>query len=319
MVYAQGEWHLYYQHNPFGIKWGNMHWGHAVSQDLVHWTELPEALFQKSLHDMAWSGGGLVDSRNSAGWKTGTQDPLVVAFTSTGRGECLAYSLDRGRTLVEYPHNPIIAHRGRDPKIIWYEPGQHWVLILYEEPLEEGVGSGGHGTAASFGYAIYTSPNLNRWIRQSFIPGWYECPELFEIDVEGQPGVKKWVIYGCVKNQADSAYVVGSFDGKTFTPEMQPIPAHAGPSFYAAQIFSHAPDPRHIMIGWLQGANYPGMPFSQGMTVPLELKLRRAQIHPRPTGCVSTRSASWTCCIPANFAGIRWISLRPTRSWPTLG
>jgi fructan beta-fructosidase len=139
LVYHQGEWHMFYQHNPFGVKWGNMHWGHAVSRDLVHWTELPEALFQKSLQDMAFSGGGLVDSANTAGWKTGAEDPLVVAFTSTGRGECLAYSLDRGRTLIEYPGNPFLPHQGRDPKIIWYEAGRHWVLIVYEEQPAGGV------------------------------------------------------------------------------------------------------------------------------------------------------------------------------------
>lgn len=274
LVYYQGEWHMFYQHNPFGVKWGNMHWGHAVSRDLVHWVELPEALYQKSLKDMAYSGGGLVDFNNTTGWKTGNDDPLVVAFTSTGRGECLAYSLDCGRTLVEFSGNPILAHQGRDPKIIWYEPGQHWVLIVYEEPLESGVGSGGHGTTASFGYAIYTSHNLKEFTRQSFLPGWYECPELFEIAVEDQPGQKLWVVYGCTKGQFNSAYQVGRFDGKTFTPVMEPVQAHIGPAFYAAQIFNHVPDNRRVMLGWLTHADYPGMPFSQGMTVPLELSLR---------------------------------------------
>ena len=291
MLYHQGEWHLFYQHNPFGVGWGNMHWGHAVSRDLVHWMELPEALYQKSLADMAYSGGGLVDAGNSAGWKQGVEDALVVAFTSTGRGECLAYSLDRGRTLMEFGGNPVIAHQGRDPKIIWYAPGKHWVMIVYEEPLESGSGSGGGGTAESFGYAIYTSTDLKDWQRppagttkrgQSFLPGWYECPELFEIAVDGQPGEMQWVVYGNLKGQNKSAYQVGSFDGRTFTPSMPPSPAHAGPSFYAAQIFSHAPQERRIMVGWLEKAAYPGMPFSQGMSVPLELSLRRAADETAP-------------------------------------
>lgn len=282
MVYHQGEWHLYYQHNPFGTRWGNMHWGHAVSRDLVHWMELPEALYQKSLADMAYSGGGLVDSADTAGWKTGSEDPLVAAFTSTGRGECLAYSLDRGRTLVEYDGNPILAHQGRDPKIIWYEPGKHWVMIVYEEPLESGVGAGGHADTESFGYAIYSSSNLKYWKKESFLQGWYECPELFEIEVDGHSGEAQWVVYGCLQGQYKSAYQVGSFDGRTFTPSMPPAPAHAGPNFYAAQIFSQAPQDRKVMIGWLAGAAYPGMPFSQGMTVPLELSLRRAADETAP-------------------------------------
>lgn len=274
MVYHAGEWHLFFQHNPFGVNWGNMHWGHAVSRDLAHWMELPEALYQRSLADMAFSGGGVVDTSNSSGWKTSLEDPLVVAFTSTGRGECLAYSLDRGHNLIEYPGNPFLAHQGRDPKILWYKPGQHWVLIVYEEPLEAGVGAGSDGTVECFGYAIYTSTDLKHWKRQSFLPGWFECPELFELGVEEQPGAQKWVIYGSIKNLFPSAYMVGDFNGRVFTPEMEPAPAHFGPCFYASQVFSQAPDGRQIMMGWLRGASYPGMPFSQGMSVPLELSLR---------------------------------------------
>ncbi len=276
LVYLQGEWHLFYQHNPFSTGWGNMHWGHAVSRDLVHWMELPEALYQKSLADMAYSGSGLVDADNTAGWKQGAEDALVVAFTSTGRGECLAYSLDRGRTLEEFAGNPVIAHQGRDPKIIWYPAGGHWVMIVYEE-LPESTGG-----PASFGYAIYTSADLKSWQKESFLPGWYECPELFEIEVDGQPGEKMWVVYGSVKGQYKSAYQVGSFDGRVFTPGMPPAPAHAGPSFYAAQLFNNAPQARKIMIGWLVNAAYPDMSFSQGMTVPLELSLRRTTDETAP-------------------------------------
>ena len=276
LVYHQSEWHMFYQHNPFGAGWGNMHWGHAVSRDLVYWMELPEALYPKSLTDMAYSGGGLVDSSNTAGWQQNAQEePLVVAFTSTGRGECLAYSLDRGRTLKEFADNPVIAHQGRDPKILWYAPGGHWVMIVYEE-LPESASVSGSETTAEYGYAIYTSPDLKEWTRQSFLPGWYECPELFEMQVDDHPDETQWVLYGCLKDKYKSAYQVGRFDGKTFTPSMPPAPAHAGPSFYAAQIFSNAPQERKIMLGWLEGAVYPDMPFSQGMSIPLELSLHHA-------------------------------------------
>jgi fructan beta-fructosidase len=273
MVYYQGDWHLFYQHNPFGVNWGNMHWGHAASSDLVEWRELPEALYQNSLADMAFSGGGLVDHANTAGFKTGSEDPLVVSFTSTGRGECLAYSLDCGRTFHEYTGNPILAHKGRDPKIIWYDPDQKWVMIVYDELPENESSPNGTETGESFGYAFYDSPDLKKWIRRDFLPGFFECPELFELPVTGRPGVHKWVVYGSVSGQYRSGFVAGSFDGMKFTPEMNAAQAHFGPHFYAAQIFNQAPGDRRIMIGWLAGAAYPDMPFSQGMTVPLELTL----------------------------------------------
>jgi len=274
LVYHQGEWHLFYQHNPFGAGWSNMHWGHAVSPDLVEWKELPEALFQKSLADMAFSGSAVVDRTNTTGFQSSDEAPLVVSFTSTGRGECLAYSLDRGRTFHEYAGNPFLAHTGRDPKIIWYEPCHKWVMIVYEEPNGRVVSPENGNSPEEIGYAIYDSPDLKQWTRLDFISGFFECPELFELPVLGQPGEKEWVVHGCVTGQYRSAFMVGTFDGKKFTPKMEPAQAHYGPHFYAAQIFNHAPGGRIILMGWLAGPAYPGMAFSQGMTVPLELSLR---------------------------------------------
>jgi len=208
MVYYAGEWHMYYQYNPFGVQWGNMHWGHAVSRDLVHWQELPLALYQRSLMDMAFSGGGLVDWGNSAGFQQGSQPPLVVAFTSTGRGECLAYSNDNGRTLREWEGNPFLVHTGRDPKITWFEKTQRWVLIIYEE-LDNG----------ERGYAFYDSPDLKRWTRRSFLSGYFECPELFQLALDGDTKDLRWVIHGCKWEQSRSTCLVGQFDGQTFTAE----------------------------------------------------------------------------------------------------
>ncbi len=291
MIFADGTWHLFFQYNPFGINWGNMHWGHAASRDLLHWQELPVALFQNSLADMAFSGSAVLDVRNTSGFGSAGQAPLVLAFTSTGRGECLAYSLDGGQSFQEYTDNPILPHQGRDPKIIWYEPGQKWVMIVYEEIDEKR------------GYAIYTSTNLKEWQRTQTIqelPDFFECPELFELAVEGSDSgsaalndERYWVLYGALQtsspsgNDARSVFQVGRFDGEKFSPLAplqvagQPLVAHHGPNFYAAQIFNDAPVkpnqdiPRRIMVGWLAGVAYPGMPFSQGMSLPLELSLRR--------------------------------------------
>src|SRR5205823_218835 len=133
LLYANGEYHLYYQHNPYGWAWGNMHWGHAVSKDLVHWKEGPIALYPPRHGDWCFSGSAVVDKANTAGWKKGVADVLVAAFTSTGRGECVVYSTDRGRSWTEFAGNPVVKHAGRDPKLIWHEPTKKWVMAVYDE------------------------------------------------------------------------------------------------------------------------------------------------------------------------------------------
>ena len=116
LVFSDGEYHLFYQHNPYGWDWGNMHWGHAVSPDLVHWKELPIALYPRRFGDWCFSGSAVVDKGNTSGFGVGDAKPLVAAYTSTGRGECIAYSNDRGRTLTEYKNDPVVKHAGRDPR-----------------------------------------------------------------------------------------------------------------------------------------------------------------------------------------------------------
>lgn len=276
LVYAHGQWHMFFQHNPFGVTWGNMHWGHAVSPDLAHWTELPTALYPHSLKDMAFSGGGFVDRGNSAGFGQGHEDVLLVSFTSTGRGECLAFSPDGGQSLVEYGGNPVLRHRGRDPRILWYAPGKKWVMVVYDE---------GDRT---WRYSFYESNDLRTWRFMTAVDGFYECPDLFELPLDGNPDQRRWVLYGAERREKDgrrqvsrSSYRVGHFDGRVFTPETPMLNGHLGPHFYAAQTFANAPDGRVIMIGWLAGAVYPGMPFSQGMTVPLDVSLRATGEGPR--------------------------------------
>jgi len=269
MVYSDGEYHLFYQHNPYGIKWGNMHWGHAVSRDMIHWEELPVAIYPHRFGDWVFSGGGTTDPHNTAGFQTGDEEVIIASYTSTGRGECIAYSNDGGRTFREFEGNPVVTHRGRDPKIVWYEPQKKWVMIVFDEPRGE------------WRYALYESKDLKHWQYLSAIPGFHECPELFEMPVDGHQDNKKWVVYGAERRDekgrrrvARSSYMVGSFDGHTFTPETGILGGHLGPNYYAAQTFSGAPNGRRVMMGWLSGAVYPNMPFSQGMTVPLELSLR---------------------------------------------
>lgn len=258
LVYFAGEWHLFYQHNPYGWSWGNMHWGHAVSRDLFHWQELPTALFPKAWGDFAFSGSAIVDHRNDAGFQNGAEPALLAFFTSTGRGECLAYSNDRGRTWHEYAGNPVVKHSGRDPKVVWHEPSKSWIMAVYDERPD-----------AERGIAFYFSKNLKDWFYTSRITGFYECPDLFPIKVVSEEKISKWVLYG-----ADGKYLVGNFDGKEFQPEFdKPQPLWYG-NFYAAQSYSDAPDDRRVQIGWGNGVAFPGMPFNQQMCVPVELSIR---------------------------------------------
>ncbi len=264
LVYQDGTYHLYYQHNPYGWNWGNMHWGHAVSKDLLHWEELPIALSPPTYGDMAFSGAAVIDKNNSSGFAKNGEAPLVVAYTSTERGECIAYSLDGGTTFEQYEGNPVIEHAGRDPKIFWYEPSKHWVMVLYDETLKQTPqGHDYHDRALQ----IYTSSDLKEWQYQSQVSGFFECPELFELPVDGDPKHTKWVMYA-----GNAQYRLGTFDGKTFTPETERRLFFKG-KFHASQTYNNTPDGRRIQVAWGRNINSPGMPFNQIMLFPTELRL----------------------------------------------
>jgi len=266
MCYYDGQYHFFWQSNPAGRGWANMYWGHATSPDMVHWTEQDRALrcFGGNVENRhpamavasCFSGSGNVDLGNTAGWQKGDAKTIVLAFTDTGCGEALAYSTDRGKTWQYYKGNPVIKHRGRDPKLMWYAPGKHWVIAVYDEAKEHGRN-----------IAIYTSKNLKEWTRESNIPGYFECAEIFELPVDGDAAKKKWVVYA-----ADAKYAIGQFDGKKFTPEHEgKHQVHWGP-YYASQCFSNSPDGRVVQIGWAR-INMPDMPFNQTFSVPTNLTL----------------------------------------------
>ena len=260
LVFFDGEYHLFYQHNPYGWDWGNMHWGHAVSPDLVHWKELPIALYPQRYGDMAFSGSAVVDTSNSSGFGDGKTTPLVAAYTSTGRGECIVFSVDRGRTWREFTGNPVVKHAGRDPRLLWHEPSKRWVMAVYDE-------EGGKRDVV-----FHSSPDLKAWTFESRISGFFECPDLFELPVEGTPGKTLWVL-----SAADGAYLLGQFDGKQFIPEPGGKQKVWHGNFYAAQTFSNEPKKRRVQIGWAQGITFPGEPFNQQMGIPCELTLRTTE------------------------------------------
>ena len=256
LVYHNGQWHLFYQHNPFGWSWGNMHWGHAVSRDLFHWQETDIAIYPRQWGDWAFSGSAVVDQGNTSGWGTKQSPPLVAAYTSTGRGECIVYSNDEGKTWKEFEGNPVVKHAGRDPKLLWHEPTKRWVMALYDEHQGKQW------------ITFHTSADLKKWEFASRIEGYFECPDLFELKTaDGK--TSRWVLYA-----ADGRYTLGSFDGREFKPEGPKQQVWHG-RFYAAQSYDNAPDGRRVQVGWGNGVSFPGASFNQQMTVPVELTLRK--------------------------------------------
>jgi sucrose-6-phosphate hydrolase SacC (GH32 family) len=262
LVYYAGEYHLFFQHNPNGIEWGNMTWGHAVSPDLVHWKQLDHAIHPDKLGAI-WSGSAVVDRDNTAGFQSGAEKPLVCIYTSAGKPftQSIAYSTDRGRSWTKYKDNPVLGHikgENRDPKVIWHAPTKKWIMALYLD---------GHD------YALLGSADLKSWNKQCDVPmpGTSECPDFFELAVDGDPKRTKWVFWG-----ANGNYRLGSFDGTTFRPETEPLRSLWGANDYAAQTYSDVPekDGRRIQIAWMSGGKYPDMPFNQQMSFPRELTLR---------------------------------------------
>lgn len=267
LVWYEGEWHLFYQHNPYGFNWNNMTWGHAVSSDLVHWKEIGDVLHPDSLGPI-FSGSAVVDYKNTLGLFENEKKALVAIYTSAGgvgyhtrnlqHSQSIAFSLDKGRTWHKYPGNPVLptlVRYNRDPKVMWYEPQQEWIMVLFLDKEE---------------YAIFSSSNLKDWKETDRfkLAGADECPDFFEMSVENEPSVRKWIFTG-----ANSTYIIGSFDGKKFKPETSPIKMDSGVNYYAVQTYSNAPEGRRIQIGWMNGSVFPGMPFNQQMSFPRELKL----------------------------------------------
>ena len=272
LVYYDGEFHLYYQHNPFGWDHSrndyNKTWGHAVSTDLVHWTELPGAIYPDHLGTI-YSGSVVVDERNTTGFQTGQEKPIVAVYTSAGGrspwsegkpfSQSIAYSNDRGRTFTPYEGNPVlpnIEYINRDPKAFWHEPTNQWAIIVHF-----------HERAMAF----FTSDDLKTWEFQSEFesPHLVDCPELFQLALDGDEDNKKWIFYG-----GRGAYYIGDFDGKKFMPETEITRYSRGDCFYASQTFANVPesDGRRIQMAW-GVIRVEGMPFNMQMLFPVELTL----------------------------------------------
>lgn len=276
MVYKDGEYHLFYQWNPYGSVWGNMHWGHAVSRDLVNWEHLPVAIAPDGLGTV-FSGSCVVDKNNTAGFG---KDVIVAFYTSAGerQAQSMAYSVDNGRTFKKYERNPILTSTVRDfrdPKVFWHEETSKWIMIL----------------AAGQEMQIYSSANLKEWTLESTFGdgqgahgGVWECPDLIRLPVKGTD-LKKWVLIcnlnpGGPSGGSATQYFIGTFDGKTFVNESAPETIKwmdYGKDHYATVTWSNTPDGRHIALAWMSNWEYannvPTTQFRSSNSVPRELSL----------------------------------------------
>ena len=276
MVYLDGEYHLFYQYNPYGAMWGNMHWGHAVSTDLISWTYLPTVLTPDSLGAI-FSGSAVIDVNNTAGFG---KNAMVAIYTSAGKvqAQSIAYSTDRGRTFTKYTKNPVLPNPGitdfRDPKVSWNEQSKQWVMAL----------------ATRNTVTFYGSQNLKEWTKLSeFGDGIgshaavWECPDLFPLTFQGKT---KWVLIvslnpGGPNGGSATQYFIGNFDGKSFKPDALPYPLWLdyGRDNYAGVTFNNIPatDGRRIFMGWMSNWDYanqvPTKYFRSANTSPRELKI----------------------------------------------
>ncbi|MEH7374046.1 glycoside hydrolase family 32 protein [Neobacillus drentensis] len=294
MVFFNNEYHLFYQYHPFGTTWGPMHWGHAVSKDLIHWEQLPIALYPDE-HGAIFSGSAVVDWNNTSGFFQNGPG-LVAIYTSADnypdserprQRQSLAYSTDNGRTWTKYEGNPVLSDVNitdyRDPKVFWHEETNKWVMVL----------------ATGQSITIYTSPNLKDWEFASEFgnnagshEGVWECPDLFQLPVDGDEHNQKWVLFVSIGDNNDfkegsrTQYFIGEFDGTTFVNENTDetiLWMDNGRDNYAGVSWSDIPaeDGRRIYIGWMSNWRYanqvPTEDWRSAMTLPRELSLTSSE------------------------------------------
>lgn len=296
MVYYKGEYHLFYQYYPDSNVWGPMHWGHAISKDMVNWEHMPVALFPDE-HGYIFSGSAVVDHNNTSGFKNGEESPLVAIFSyhdPVGEKEGkidfqtqgIAYSNDKGRTWTKYEGNPVIPNPGikdfRDPKVFWHAESEQWVMIL----------------AVQDHVRLYHSSDLKEWTYASEFGkehgshgGVWECPDLFELAVDGDPNNTRWVLIlnmnpGNPNGGSGTQYFIGSFDGKTFTSENpgdKTLWLEYGRDNYAGVTWSDVPkeDGRRLFMGWMSNWAYaqkvPTTVWRSAMTVSRSMELTQKE------------------------------------------
>lgn len=307
LVFHQGVYHLFYQHNPFGTDWGNMSWGHATSADLHTWTEQPVAI-PCDEDEAVFSGSAVVDERNTSGFGDGSAAPMVAVYTSAYtqesprpgiQAQSLAYSLDEGRTWTKYAGNPVLDRNSsdfRDPKVFWYDgpAGAYWVMVAVEATEQRVLL---HGSADLIHWEY-----LSDFAADGPTESVWECPDLFKLPIDGDPARTVWVLVvsvnpGGVAGGSGTRYFLGSFDGVRFREDSarpSPVPPREpslrgswldwGRDYYAAVSFDGLPQ-RRVMMGWMNNWDYaaatPTGTWRSAMSIPRELTVRTVNGHPR--------------------------------------
>ena len=287
LVFHRGEYHLFYQFNPLGNSWGHMSWGHAVSKDLVHWSHLPIAIAEDD-GIMAFSGCCVVDHKNTTGFGTTKNPPMVAVYTghtATKQIQNLAYSVDNGRTWTKYAENPVLdlnERDFRDPKVFWHASTDRWVMVV--------------SLAAERRLLFFGSKDLKTWEKLSeFGPAGtrtksnWECPDLFQLPVENSPGKTLWVLEtdmgaGAIAGGSGGEYFVGEFDGQEFKAIQHAQWVDYGRDFYAPISWNNLPqeDGRTIWLGWFNNWEtclLPTSPWRSAMSVPRTLSLKRVAFN----------------------------------------
>lgn len=325
LIFLDGKFNLYYQHNPFENKWGHMSWGHATSTDLVHWKDLPVAIPEIVTPDTTtwiYSGSAVLDKNNTSGFGLGGKAPVVAIFTADQpkqkkESQFIAYSNDGGLHYTQYAGNPVIdlnMHDFRDPNVFWYEPAKRWIMTVAMVDQHQ--------------VRLYASKDLKHWDKLSdFGPAGYtkngwECPSLLPLIVDNDPSKTKWVLFvSCGGDHGPlMQYYVGDFDGTTFTnsnPADQTLVLDHGSCFYAAIAWRDAPGNRKILLGWLQNGNKETYPWKGQMSIPRDLSLKTTPdglrlIQP-PTSLIAGKLAAFSkgratekSSVRPGIAGANW-------------
>jgi fructan beta-fructosidase len=282
LLFLNGEFQLYYQHNPFENKWGHMSWGHATSKDLIQWKHLPVAIPEIVTADTTtwiYSGSAVVDKNNTSGFGKNGKPPIVAIFTGDQpkqhkESQFIAYSNDNGLSFTQYSTTPVIDLNKsdfRDPNVFWHEASKQWIMTV--SMVNEHM------------VRIYGSKNLKEWTRLSdFGPAGYtrngwECPSLLPLVVDEDPKKVKWVLF--VSSGGDHGpliqYFVGDFDGQTFKDEnngSKVLTVDYGDAFYAAIAWRDAPQNKKILLGWLQDGRRETYPWKGQMSIPHDLSIK---------------------------------------------
>jgi fructan beta-fructosidase len=281
LIYLDGEYHLYYQHNPFENKWGHMSWGHAKSKDLINWTNLPVAIpeiVSKDTTTFIYSGSAVLDKNNTSGFGKDGKAPLVALYTADlpkqhNESQAIAYSNDGGLTFTQYPGNPVIDLNKkdfRDPNVFWHEASKRWIMsvAMVDEHMVR----------------FYASENLKKWVKLSdfgpagFTKNGWECPSLVQLPVDGNISKTKWVLFVSLfgDNGPIMQYFTGDFDGTRFIndqPAGQVLKVDYGDSFYAAIPWRDTPDHKQVLLGWLINGSKETYPWKGQMSIPRDLSL----------------------------------------------